>query len=260
MNNRFLILFLVIINLALSQAFGQTQTVTGTVLEAETRLAVLGANVSIKNSTRGTITNLEGQYSIEASAVDTLVFSFIGMQNQERAVGNLSSIDVSLEMSSIGIEEVIAIGYGRQKKSDVTGSVSSFDTEIIKERPSTNLTQALQGSMAGVTITTGGSTAEGIANVLIRGENSITASNAPLIILDGIPYDGSLSELNPNDIESMEVLKDASSTSIYGSRGANGVILIGTKQGKAGKIQVSYNMFYTWDQVAHMPDMQNAAD
>ncbi len=145
-----------------------------------------------------------------------------------------------------------------KKKSDVTGSVVSFSTDKIEDRPQINILQALQGSMAGFRVSVEGSTAEGAtANMMIRGQNSITASNNPLIILDGAPFSGRMSELNPNDIQSVEVLKDASSAAIYGARGANGVILITTKLGKKGTMQLTYDGFYSFDKVGYIPDMMD---
>lgn len=233
--------------------------VTGTIVNAESKEGMSAVTVSVKGTSRGTITDANGKYSIRASKEEILVFSFIGMQRQEIIVGNVNLIDVMLEPDDIFLKEVIVVGYGTQKKSDITGSVGSFDPEILNNRPQTNLVQALQGNIAGVTISTPSSSAEDNGVVLVRGQNSITASNNPLIVLDGIPYSGSLSEINPNDVESLEILKDASSTAIYGSRGANGVILITTKKGKAGKVSVSYNAYYSIDEIASVPDMQNAA-
>ena len=228
-------------------------------MEAECGLSMPGVTVMVKGTSQGTVTDVDGLYSLAANKADVLVFSFLGMRTEEVIVGNATVIDIALEADMFELEKVIVVGYGTQKKSDITGSVGSFDTEILANRPQTNLVQALQGNIAGVTISTNSSSAEDNGVVLVRGQNSITASNNPLIVLDGIPYSGSLSEINPNDIESMEILKDASSTAIYGSRGANGVILITTKRGAEGKVSVSYNAYYSIDQIASLPDMQNGA-
>ncbi|WP_171596568.1 SusC/RagA family TonB-linked outer membrane protein [Marinifilum caeruleilacunae] len=236
------------------------QLITGVVKDATNEFPIPGVNVFIKGTTEGTITDIDGNYSISVNQGSILVFSFIGMKSEEIEISNQKVIDVMLEVDAIGLNEVVAIGYGTQKKSDITGSVASFNTDVLREQSQTNIVQALQGNMAGITVTTNNSSAEDDGTILIRGQNSITASNEPLIVLDGIPFDGSLSELNSNDIESMEVLKDASSTAIYGSRGSNGVILITTKKGKAGKMTVSYSGSYSWDFIGDLPDMQNASD
>ena len=222
---------------------------------------LIGVNIQVKGSGQGTSTDLDGQFileDIDENAI--LVVSYIGYQTQEVAVSGGGNLNIIMLSDSQLLDEVVVVGYGTQKKSDVTGSVVSFDTEILENRPQTNLIQALQGNVAGVTITTSGSSAEDGASILIRGQNSITASNNPLIILDGVPYNGSFSEINPNDVQSMEVLKDASSTAIYGSRGANGVILITTKKGQAGKLRINYSGMYSFDNIAHIPDVQNASE
>jgi TonB-linked SusC/RagA family outer membrane protein len=236
-------------------------TITGKVTSIEEPTGLPGVNILIKGTKSGTVSDLNGNYQIEVpESQSVLIFSSVGYATEEIEVGNRTVINLSLTLDITSMAEIVVIGYGEMKKSDITGSVASFNTEALKERPQTNILQALQGTVAGVNVTTTSSSAEDNATLLIRGQNSITASNNPLIILDGIPYSGRLSELNPNDIASMEVLKDASSTAIYGSRGANGVILISTKAGKAGKLQVGYNTYYSFDEIAHLPDMQNAGD
>lgn len=235
-------------------------SISGTVTDQDGE-PLIGVNIQVKGTGKGTSTDFEGQFTladIDENAI--LVVSYIGYQTQEIPVSGNANIQITMISDSQLLDEVVVVGYGTQKKSDVTGSVVSFDTEILQDRPQTNLIQALQGNVAGVTITTSGSSAEDGASILIRGQNSITASNSPLIILDGVPYNGSFSEINPNDVQSMEVLKDASSTAIYGSRGANGVILITTKKGLPGKLRVNYSGMYSFDNIAHLPDMQNASE
>ena len=158
---------------------------------------------------------------MKASPGDSLLFSFIGYKPISVAVGSNTTINVKMEENQQEIDEVVVVGYGVQKKSDVTGSVVSFSTDKIEDRPQVNILQSLQGSMAGFRVSVDASNAEGAsANMMIRGQNSITASNSPLIIMDGIPYSGRLSELNPNDINSIEVLKDASlNCDIWSQRG-----------------------------------------
>ncbi len=239
-------------------SFAQNRTINGKVTEL-TGGTLPGVTVSAKGTTTGTITDVNGYYSLTLSAnVKTLVFSFVGMKTTEVQVGASSSINITLSPDMVSVDEVVVVGYGTQKKSDITGSVVSLKNEVLESKPQINLEQMLQGTMAGMTVTVDGSSAEKSSNtMLIRGINSITASNSPLIILDGIPFSGNLSELNPKDIESIEVLKDASSAAIYGSRGSNGVILITSKKGKAGEMRVNYVGSFSIDQVVNVPDLMD---
>jgi len=203
----------------------QQRTVSGTVTD-DSGLPLPGVTVLVKGTTRGTVTNADGNYTlanIPENAI--LVFSFVGMRAQEIEVGTQTSINVIMEDETIGIEEVVAVGYGTQKRTNITGSIVSINSEQLEAMPHTSITQALQGKMPGVHITQLSGAAEGNLQLLIRGRNSITASNSPLIIFNGIPFTGGLSEINTNDIESIEVLKDATATAIYGARAANGVRL-----------------------------------
>ena len=211
-----------------------------------------GVSVIVKGTTTGVITDNNGNYSlsnIPANAI--LQFSFVGMKGQEIAAGSKTSINVTLAEETIGIEEVVAVGYGTMKKSDVTGSVVSISNEKLANRPSTNVLQAIQGNIAGVTITQGSSVPGSSPDIYIRGINSISASNSPLIIIDGVP--GDISNVNSNDIESIDILKDASSSAIYGARGANGVIIVTTKRG-SGKPRVSYNAYSGIKQATNLID------
>ncbi len=251
---------LFLLSIAWTTIYAQQIKVSGKVVD-DTNEMLPGVTISIKGTTVGTITGNNGVYSLtvpDKSAI--LVFSFIGFKNQEVLVGDQSVINIQLEPTILNLDEVIAVGYGTQKKSDITGAVASLDLKTLEERPQTNLTQALQGNIAGVNVTTSAASAEDNASILIRGQNSITASNNPLIVLDGIPYSGGLGSISPNDVASIEILKDASSSAIYGARGANGVILVSTKQGKKGKTKLSYNGIYSFDEIAHLPDMQDASD
>lgn len=241
-------------------AFAQTRTVSGTV-QGEDSQPLTGVTVIEKGTQHGTVTDSEGKYSLSDVPADAVLqFSFIGMQMQEIPVNGQSTINATMQASDIGLDEVVVVGYGTQKKSDITGSVVSVDTEALEKSPRVSVEQMLQGVAAGLNITVDGTNAEGSSNtMLIRGQNSITASNNPLIIMDGIPYAGNLSELNPKDIASIEVLKDASSTAIYGARGANGVILISTKMGKSGQLKVNYEGSYAFDQIVNVPDLMDGA-
>lgn len=231
---------------------------TGYVLDRSNNEPLPGANIVLKGTTEGTITDPNGFFSINADVGDIITVSFIGFIPVDFEIKNLAEIKVFLDAQTEQLDEIVVVGYGTQKKSDVTGSVVSISADKIDDRPSVNIVQALQGSMAGLRISVDGSNAEGSVNsILIRGQNSITANNDPLIILDGIPFSGRLSEVNPNDIQSIEVLKDASSAAIYGARGSNGVILISTKTGKKGKIRVSYETNYSIDKIAFLPDMMD---
>ncbi len=221
--------------------FGQTQTVRGTVSD-ETGELMVGVNVVIQGTTNGTVTNVNGEYVIEAAPESVLQFSFIGYTTQSIVVGNQTDINVKLSLSAIGLEEVVAIGYGVQRREAVTGSVSSIGGEDMRNIPSSNFTQAIQGRLPGVELSQTSSRPGSSMQIRIRGTRSLTASNDPLVVLDGVPFAGSISDINPNDIESMDILKDASATAIYGSRGANGVIIITTNRGTKGqKAKITYN-------------------
>lgn len=232
--------------------------VTGTVTSSEDDSGLPGVNVLIKGTTTGTTTDIDGRYSLEVPPESILVFSSVGFISEEIAIGNRSVIDLRMIPDITSLDEIIVVGYGTQKKSDITGAVASIDKEVLESRPRANLEQLLQGTMAGLTVAQDASNAEGSSNsMLVRGQNSISASNSPLIILDGVPYSGNLSEINPRDIGSVEVLKDASSSAIYGARGANGVILITTIKGKEGKLRVNYDGFYTWNKVVNVPELMD---
>jgi TonB-linked SusC/RagA family outer membrane protein len=220
-----------------------------------------GVSVIIKGTTQGTITDANGNYSLENVLSDgTLVFSFVGMKTQEIPIAGKTTFDVVMEEETIGLEEVVAVGYGTQKKSDITGTVASIPKERLENTPNINIAQAIQGSIPGVMIQTSSAGADPNQVIMIRGRNSILADNSPLIVVDGIPYNGSISDLNPNDIQSIEVLKDASSAAIYGSRGSNGVILISTKEGVEGKVKITYDGFYSLQRFAFLPDYMDGAE
>jgi len=234
----------------------ETLNVSGKVLD-KSSLPLPGVTVVVKGTTTGTITNSVGEYQISDVKSDaTLQFSFIGMKNVEEDVAGRNIINVTLEESVIGLDEVVAVGYGTMKKRDLTGAVASVSNERISDIPSTNLTSTLQGAVSGVNISTPfGTPGEG-SSILIRGVNSINASNSPLVVIDGIPG-GSINDIDPNDIQSIEVLKDAASTSIYGSRGTNGVIIITTKSGKEGDPKISYSGYFGISTPAYEVDLLN---
>ncbi|OHX64646.1 SusC/RagA family TonB-linked outer membrane protein [Flammeovirga pacifica] len=241
-------------------AFAQS-TISGVVKDnAGTPLP--GVTVAIVGTTYGTTTDFNGKYTLtEVTADAKLRISFIGMVTQEILVGNQSTIDIQLETDYEELEEVVVVGYGTVKKSDVTGSVGSIKNEDLNTLPVARADQALQGRIAGVEVQNNDSAPNGHTSIRIRGANSVVGGNAPLIVLDGFQSGMSLNQINPNDIASIEVLKDASATAIYGSKGANGVILITTKNGaKEQKPTISYNGFVQIQQVAKKIDLMNAAD
>lgn len=221
-----------------------------------------GVNVRAAGTAVGVISGGDGRYSIDIPAdAKVLVFSFVGMETSEISIGNQTEINVTLAESSIGLEEVVVVGYGTQRKSDITGSVVSVSNEQITAQPVSNVFQALQGKAAGVDITTALRPGE-LGSISIRGARSLTASNSPLYVVDGIPIlsNSGIETLNEQDIESIEILKDASATAIYGSRGANGVVLVTTKRGTDGKFQLNYSGTYTNEQMVWRSDYMDVAD
>lgn len=241
-------------------SYGQ-QTVSGKISSAEDGQGIPGVSVAVKGTNRGTTSDASGNYKIVADSKARIVFSAIGFISQEVAVGTKSSIDIRLMNDVQSLGEVVVVGYGTQKKSQLTGAISSVSAKQITEMPITNLGQAIQGRIAGVDVAQSGSRPGSTPNILIRGRRSFNAGNNPLYVVDGIPMTGDRNELsnnrpfdfasggyediNPNDVASMEVLKDASAAAIYGARGANGVILITTKRGNTkGKTTITYDNFY----------------
>ncbi|MFD0861080.1 TonB-dependent receptor [Sungkyunkwania multivorans] len=202
-----------------------------------------GASIVVKGTSRGTQTDFDGNYQIIADTGEVLVFSYVGMTTREVTVGNNKVVNVSLTSSASELEEVIVVAYGTAKKSDFTGSATQINAEAIEDRPISNVAQALQGASAGVNVSVVSGQPGAAPNIRVRGIGSINASSDPLYVLDGVPLQElALSNLNPNDIESITVLKDAASTSLYGSRAANGVVLITTKKGKKGKEIITLNI------------------
>lgn len=234
-------------------------TVSGTVSDKIGPLP--GASVLVKSTTNGVQTDFDGNYTLTDVAEDAvLVFSYIGYQEVEIAVNGKTTIEVILQENAQALDEVVVVGYGTQKRSDVTGAVSSISSESLQQAPVTNPVQALAGKATGVNVTSNSGRPGGSTNVRIRGSNSINASNGPLYVVDGVIGAGPINYLNPNDIESMEVLKDASATAIYGARGANGVIIITTKRGGKEGGQVTYSSFISIGELAKKLDVLNAKE
>jgi len=225
------------------QVFAQDVQIKGQVVD-ENNEPIPGASVLVKGTSTGVASDVDGFYTISAHPGGTLVFSFIGYETQEISIGNRSVIDVSLTLDLSDLEEVVVVGYGTVRKSQLTGAISSVSSRDITELPITDARQALQGRASGVDVTQAGSKPGSAPQVRIRGRRSFNAGNDPLYVVDNIPIVGGMSDFNPQDIASMEVLKDASATAIYGSRGANGVILVTTKRGEDGKTRVSWDSYY----------------
>ncbi len=217
------------------------ETITGTILDISNE-PIPGANIVIKGTTEGTTTDLDGNYSISnVKPDDVLQISFIGMLTEEVPVENQTKIDISLIPDIMQLEDVVVVGYGTVKKKDLTGAVVSLGAEDIDDAPTSNTMEALQGKVAGLDITNSSGSASGDISILLRGNRSLQNESEPIYIIDGM--EGSINNLNPNDIVSIDILKDAASTAIYGSEGANGVIIITTKQGQEGKTEVDFSTY-----------------
>ncbi len=215
--------------------------------------------VQFKGTSTGTKTNTDGQYDIGVIENSTnLVFTYIGYSPEEISIAGRQEINVVLKMQDASLDEVVVVGYGTQKRSDVTGAIVSIRPQELENTPYSNVVQSLQGKLPGVNITNTGTSAEGDTRLRVRAQNSINADAGPLIILDGIQFEGFLSEISPNDIESIEVLKDASSAAIYGARGANGVMLITTKRGVKGKTRLALESMLSTSNIINRPDMMDA--
>lgn len=264
MNNRianlgYYVLGIFLLMLA-SDLSAQDTSVSGSVVDEQTGEALPGVNIVLKGTSRGTITGSNGEFELTVPSLqDTLVFSYIGYGEQQVSIDGRTEINISMVPEALSGDEVVVIGYGTVAKSDLTGSVSSIEAEDITEVPSTNVAEALQGKVSGMDITRSSGEAGADINITLRGNRSLTASNSPLVIVDGIQY-GSMEDINPNDIESIEVLKDASSTAIYGSRGANGVILITTKQADEPGTQVSINSYAGFSKTMDYPDFNTGPE
>lgn len=283
MRTKVLLVCFVMSLMFIGQAFGQTHRVTGRVIDQDDRSPLPGLNIVVKNTQRGTTTDTDGRYALEnVSPQDTLVFTYIGYGREEVPVGGRAVIDMFMESLVIRGEEVTVVGYGTQQRREITGSVARISTAALRDIPVLSFEHALQGQISGVDVQENTGEPGGQPNIRIRGTGSISAGNEPLYVLDGLPMSknldlqGSLfrrraafkppatnplAALNPNDIESIEVLKDASAAAIYGSRGSNGVILITTKKGKfGGKPTIRFDSYTGTQSVANQPDMMHAEE
>ncbi len=240
--------------------FAQQKNITGTVLDAE-EMPIPGATILVKDTKRGTQTDFDGHFSIDVSVGETLVISFVGMDSQEIPITDTTTnIAVHLQVNSMQLDEVVVVGYGQTKRSDVTGSIVSVNSDDINSRPVNNAVEAIQGKAAGVDITSSQRPGT-LGSITVRGVRSLTASNSPLYVVDGIPLiSGGIENLNPSDIESIDILKDASATAIYGSRGANGVVIVTTKKGKSGRFTINFNYATTVETLVNRAEMMNASE
>ena len=254
-------------------AFAQTP-ITGKVVDEQSQ-GIPGVTVSVKGKIRGTTTDAAGSFRLDASPSETLVFSYVGYGSQETEVGNQTNFNIKLIPDTRNLDELVVVGYGTVRKSDLTGSVSTIKGDAIKEMPVTSVDQAIQARAPGVQVTQSSAAPGGGISIRVRGANSINSGSEPLYVIDGFPMypdngaisaggnrqaSNAMATINPNEIESIEILKDASATSIYGSRGANGVVLITTRRGKEGQSRVDYEGSYSTQTIARNIDVLNGGD
>lgn len=238
--------------------FGQEKTITGTIVSLSDNIPLTGATVIVKGTNTGSITDFDGKYTITASTGDVLVFSFIGFQTKEAPVSSQTIINVSLTEDTAMLDEIVITGYGKQSRATLTTSISKLDTQILETSSRSNAATALQGTIAGLRVTNDTGQPGSTPQIVLRGGTSFEGTGSPLILIDGIP--GSFYALNSDDIESIEVLKDAAATAIYGARSANGVILVTTKTGKVGKSSINYRYKYSANEERNDQKFLSAAD
>lgn len=266
------IFFLLLLLIPGITVFAQQREYKGSVKEAD-GLELPGVNIIIENTTRGTTSNLDGLFTIQASPGEVLTFTYIGFEPVELTLGDQTQLNVVMKMYENMLEEMVVVGYGQMKKSDLTAAISSVKSEDLVKTSITSLDQGLQGRVSGVVVTSTSGQPGGGTSIRIRGTSSIMGTNEPLYVIDGVPMIGEgsggsgvlhspslnpMANINPSDVESIEVLKDASATAIYGARGANGVILVTTKRGSQGKVRVSANAYFGIQQIANTMKMLNA--
>lgn len=232
--------------------------ITGKVVDVQGE-PVIGATVMEKGTTNGIITDVDGNFTLNVSPNRKLQVSYVGYQTQEITIGSNRTLRITLKEDSELLDEVVVVGYGTMKKSDLTGAVSSVSTQDLMRSGRTDAVGAMQGALPGVQIQRSNNKPGGEYNILIRGLNTISGSTSPLIVVDGVPG-ASLSNLNPDDIEKIDILKDASSTAIYGSRATNGVVMVTTKRGKIGKVKIDYSGYAGYRKYTNMPDMMSGEE
>lgn len=255
---KFLLLILVYVS-ALGVTLAQDRAISGTVTDAETGEGIPGANVVIKGTSTGTITDFNGEYKVNVPDGSTLVFTYVGYATSEVEVGARSVVDVQLGLDVQALEEIVVVGYGTQEKKEITSSVTSVKEEDFNKGTVNDAAQLLTGKVAGLNVTRAGGDPNGGFTIRLRGVSTVGANSEPLIVIDGV-IGGSLSTVDPNDIASMDVLKDGSAAAIYGTRGSSGVILITTKSGQEGKVQIDYNASVAVETVANTIDFMDAAE
>ena len=239
---------------------GQQVTVRGRVVGAQSDQPIPGASVSVPGTRNNALTDARGQFTINVPSLTlTLVVTSIGYSESAVPLNGRSELTIRLSEQAIAMEQVVVVGYGTQRKSDITGSVATVDAKRFENSTARALDQAIQGAVPGVTITTTSAGAEPRNDLVIRGRNSIKAGNRPLIVLDGIPYEGSISEINQSDIESINILKDASAAAIYGARGSNGLLLVTTKRGSGGP-RITYDGYSGIQELTNLPALMNGAE
>jgi len=271
---RTLLLSILLIVTLFQTVLAQSRAISGRVTDQKTGEGLPGVTVLVKGTTNGVSTTADGGFTLTVPAIGgTLSFSSVGYITQERSIGSESQLNISLVVDAKQIDEVVVTGYGgSQEVKDITGSIAQVKAEKLLLQPVVSVDQALQGRMAGVNVNTTSGTLGDVSAIRIRGANSISGSSQPLIVLDGVPLNNTdqgnvlstrynpLADINPNDIASVEVLKDASAAAIYGSRGANGVLLITTKRGKSGQNRIAVNSFYGVQNAVRTPKVLNGAD
>ncbi|MBE6282113.1 MAG: TonB-dependent receptor [Bacteroides sp.] len=252
--------FVALLSVLAITASAQSKSVSGTVVDKAGE-PVIGASVVVKGTTNGTITDFDGNFSLQGVPNDgTIQVSFVGYKTQDISVAGKSSVKITLAEDTEMLDEVVVVGYGVQKKSDVTGALTRVDAEQLNARPVSNAFEALQGKAAGVDITSSQRPGT-LGTIRIRGQRSLNATSEPLYVVDGVPLSaGGIESLNPRDIESIDILKDASSTAIYGSRGANGVILVTTKRGKVGQFALNYSGTLTLESIDDKSPVMSASE
>ena len=241
-----------------SQGSQKTKKITGTVTDIKGE-PIIGASVLVKGAGTGTVTDVDGNFTLDASADALLAVSYIGYKTQEVKVGNKNSYSIQLQDDTEVLDEVVVVGYGVQKKSSLTGAVASISSQEISKQVSSNVASSLQGRTPGVDIVQQAGVAGADVNIVIRGAASFGATE-PLYVIDGAFSNAGLSSLNPNDIESIEVLKDGAAAAIYGSRAANGVVLITTKKGKSGKPVIQIDGSFAFQKTTNIPEFLNASE
>ena len=238
---------------------GNSKKISGIVTDGTSQEPIIGANVLVIGSTNGVITDLEGRFTLDVPQGAKLKISYLGYVTKELVVGDATNYVIQLFEDSKALDEVVVVGYGTQKKVNVIGSIAMVDAEKLENRATSSVVSALTGQMPGVTITQpGGRPGENTGTIRVRGVGSFGATPDALILIDGIP--GNMTDINPNDIESISVLKDAATAAIYGARAANGVVLVTTKKGKASKVSVSYNGYVGFNRATALPEYVDSWD